>query len=48
MPGEENNNASETTIEENAPSTAPEIVEAPQETEQAKEAAAEENPKAAE
>jgi hypothetical protein len=48
MPGEENNNTAETPIEESAPSTTPEVVETPAETEQTKEAAAEENPKAAE
>ena len=48
MPGEENNNTSETSIEESAPSSTPEVVEAPKETEQTKEAATEENPSAAE
>jgi hypothetical protein len=48
MSGEENNNASETTIEENAPSSTPEVVEVPKETEAPKEAAAEEDAKTAE
>ena len=46
MPGEENNNASETQKEEAATSPTPEVAEAPTETELTKEAAAEEDQKA--